>query len=44
LVTTRNIRNSELEALLLANLDTVIDGLAVYEYVELSRSAVVLHA
>ena len=44
LVTTGNIRNSELEALFLANLDTVIEGLAVYNYVELSRSAVVLHS
>ena len=44
LVTTGNIRNSELEALFLANLDRVIDGLTEYNYVELSRSAVVLHS
>ena len=44
LVTTGNIRNSELEALFLANLDTVVDGLTEYNYVELSRSAVVLHS
>lgn len=43
LITTGNISNGALEALLLANLDTVIDGLAMYNYVELSRSAVVLH-
>jgi predicted nuclease of predicted toxin-antitoxin system len=43
LVTTGNIRNGALEALFLTNLDTVIDGLATHDYVELSRSAVVLH-
>jgi predicted nuclease of predicted toxin-antitoxin system len=44
LITTGNIRNSALEALLLANLNAIIDGLGGYDYVELSRSAVVLHA
>lgn len=44
LITTGNIRNSALEGLLLANLDTIIDGLAMYDYVEVSRSAVVLHS
>ena len=43
LVTTGNIRNQELEALLLENLETLLDGLAAHTYVELSRSAVVLH-
>ncbi len=43
LVTTGNIHNRELEALFLANLEAVINGLAEYTYVELSRSAVILH-
>jgi len=38
-----NIHNRELEALFLANLETILKGLAVYTYVELSRSAVILH-
>ena len=43
LVTTGNIHNRELEALFLANLETIINGLNTYTYVELSRSAVILH-
>ena len=43
LVTTGNIRNRELEALFLENLDTILNGLAMHSYVELSRSSVVLH-
>ena len=42
-VTTGNIHNRELEALFLTNLETFLKGLAVYTYVELSRSAVILH-
>lgn len=42
-VTTGNIHNRELEALVLGNLETIINGLAVHAYVELSRSAVILH-
>ncbi|MGH7219432.1 MAG: DUF5615 family PIN-like protein, partial [Nitrospiraceae bacterium] len=42
-VTTGNIHNRELETLFLANLETILNGLAVYSYVELSRSAVILH-
>ena len=44
LVTTGNIRNSDLEALFLANLGKLLNGLALYDYVELSRSAVILHS
>jgi predicted nuclease of predicted toxin-antitoxin system len=44
LVTTGNIRNDELEVLFLANLEAAIKGLATCSYVELSRSAVVLHS
>ena len=44
LVTTGNIRNDELEALFLANLEAAINGMARCSYVELARSAVVLHS
>lgn len=44
LVTTGNIHNDELEALFLANLELIVDGLAMHNYVELSRSAVILHS
>jgi predicted nuclease of predicted toxin-antitoxin system len=43
LVTTENIRNQELERHFLANLDSLVDALAMHDYVELSRSAVILH-
>ena len=43
LVTTGNIRNAELEHLLLANLESLAEALATHDYVELSRSAVILH-
>ncbi len=43
LVTTGNIHNRELEALFLGNLEALINGLATHSYVELSRSAVILH-
>ena len=42
-VTTGNIHNRELEALFLANLEKIINGLGEHTYVELSRSAVILH-
>ncbi len=44
LVTTGNIRNQELEVLFLANLDAAIKGLVLCTYVELSRTAVILHS
>jgi predicted nuclease of predicted toxin-antitoxin system len=44
LVSTGNIRNQELEDLFLANLDKLVEGLATHDYVELSRSAIVLHS
>ena len=42
LVTTGNIRNAELEHLLFTNLDRIVSSLIENDYVELSRSAVVL--
>lgn len=43
LVTTGNIRNTDLMDLFLSNLESIVNALATYDYVELSRSAVVLH-
>lgn len=43
LVTTGNIHNRELETLFLANLEKIVSGFSEYTYVELSRSAVILH-
>ena len=44
LVSTGNIRNPELEVLFLANLDTMLEALSTCSYIELSRTAVVLHS
>ena len=44
LVTTGNISNHDLEVLFLANLEAAIKGFASCSYVELSRSAIVLHS
>ena len=41
-VTTGNIRNAELERLLMANLGSVLQALESHDYVELSRTSVVV--
>jgi predicted nuclease of predicted toxin-antitoxin system len=43
LVTTGNIRNSDLEKLFAANLPTIIDLLSQHTYIELSRDSVIVH-
>jgi predicted nuclease of predicted toxin-antitoxin system len=43
LMTTGNISNHAVEHILLANLDLIVHGLVTHDYVELSRSAVILH-
>jgi predicted nuclease of predicted toxin-antitoxin system len=43
LVTTGNIKNSELEVLFAANLPTLIDLLSQHTYIELSRDSVIVH-
>ena len=43
LFTTGNIDNATLEHIFLSNLDAVTQGLTTHVYVELSRSAVILH-
>jgi predicted nuclease of predicted toxin-antitoxin system len=43
LVTTGNIKNSDLETLFVANLPLIIDLLSQYSYIELSRDSVIVH-
>ncbi len=43
LVTTGNIKNSDLETLFAANLPLIIDLLSQHRYVELSRDSVAVH-
>lgn len=43
LVTTGNIRNSDLEALFQKNLDKIIELLEEYRYIELSQSNLTAH-
>lgn len=44
LISTGNIRNSELETLLTANFEQLIAGLTENRYVELTREHVIVHA
>lgn len=41
-VTTGNIRNAELERLLKANLSTALEALELHDYVELSRTSIIV--
>ncbi len=43
LVTTGNIKNSDLEILLAANLPLIIDLLSQHHYIELNRDSVIVH-
>jgi predicted nuclease of predicted toxin-antitoxin system len=43
LITTGNIRNSELEVLFAENLSILVTLLTEYSYVELSRDAIITH-
>lgn len=43
LVSTGNIRNTELEALVLANLGKVAEGFTSFDYIELDRKALIFH-
>ena len=44
LISTGNIRNAELETLLIANFDQLISALTENRYVELTREYVIAHA
>ncbi|MBW4422161.1 MAG: DUF5615 family PIN-like protein [Myxacorys californica WJT36-NPBG1] len=43
LVTTGNIKNSDLEALFAVNLLLIVDLLSQHSYIELSRDSVIVH-
>lgn len=43
LVTTGNIKNSELEAIFINNLSTLVNLLERHEYIELTRNAIIVH-
>ena len=44
LVSTGNISNADLEALMLANLSALVTALQTHDYVELSRTALIVHS
>jgi len=44
LISTGNIRNTDLETLLISNFDQLISGLTENRYVELTREHVIVHA
>jgi len=44
LISTGNIRNTELETLLMANFDPLISALTENHYVELTREHIIVHA
>jgi predicted nuclease of predicted toxin-antitoxin system len=43
LVSTGNIRNTEMEALFLANIEKIVEGFAMFDFIELDRKAVIFH-
>ena len=43
LVSTGNIRNSELESLLISNLENIADKLNSFDFVELTRKTIIFH-
>jgi predicted nuclease of predicted toxin-antitoxin system len=43
LITTGNIRNSELEALFMQNLQHLVELFEQYSYIEMNRDAIVVH-
>lgn len=44
LVTTGNIRNSELEAILQANLTRIVDGFDQSSFIEINRTSLIFHS
>lgn len=43
LVSTGNISNSDLEALFLANIETISEGFDVFDFIEIDRNTVIFH-
>jgi|SRR5215216_3475160 len=43
LVSTGNIKNKELEALFLGNMEKIAEGFAVFDFIEIDRNTVIFH-
>ncbi len=43
LISTGNIRNSELESLLMSNLESIADNFNKFAFIEITRAAVIFH-
>jgi predicted nuclease of predicted toxin-antitoxin system len=43
LISTGNIKNADLEALLLKNIDDIVSGFEAHDYIEMSRTALIIH-
>lgn len=43
LISTGNITNTELEAILLPNLATIVAAFATYDFIELTRTTIIMH-
>jgi predicted nuclease of predicted toxin-antitoxin system len=43
LISTGNIKNTELESLFFANLDKIAQGFASFDYIEIDRKSVIFH-
>lgn len=44
LISTGNIRNSELESLLISNLESIAGGFDSFDFIEVDRRSVIFHA
>lgn len=43
LISTDNIKNADLEKLLLKNIDDIVSGFERHDYIEMSRTALIIH-
>jgi predicted nuclease of predicted toxin-antitoxin system len=43
LVSTGNIRNSEMESLFVSNLESIADKFRVFDFIEINRTALIFH-
>ncbi len=44
LISTGNIKNADLEALLLQNIEDIVNGFETYDFIEMSRTVLVIHS
>jgi len=43
LISTGNIKNADLETLLLKNIDDIVGGFEAHDYIEMSRTVLIIH-